>query len=43
MGGPIEQYMQTIVVDKIAKECKGIKNNLEADCNEIKAKLNGLK
>ena len=42
MGALLEQYFQNVVVDKIAKQCQGIKNNLEAECNEIKGKINRL-
>lgn len=42
MGALLEQYFQNVVVDKITKQCQGIKNNLEAECNEIKGKINRL-
>lgn len=47
MSAVLEQYFQTVIVDKIneviSKQCQGIKNNLEAECNEIKSKINSLK
>ncbi len=42
MGALLEQYFQTVVVDKVEKAVKGVKNNLEAECNEIKGKLNRM-